>query len=365
MHRVSRWLDRVAAALVRILERRGEPDPDRAMYLQSAAAIGVRVAVVCGALVVSVGALAAGYVLWQTTPGQLREPHGADDIHIYLDARDATVAVIVLGGFAVALACGASWIIAVRAVRPLGEAVQAQRRFVANASHELRTPLAVLHTRVQLLRARTDPTDPRWQIVDQLREDSQVLIDIVTDLLELSAGATAEQPGIDVVREVRSAVEGMALLAEQAGVLVQVRIPEGVDGVVRLAPVQFRRAIIALIDNAIGHTPADGLVTLTAEQTHTRLRVSVADTGTGIRGIDPARVFDRFAHGTAPAERTGGARRMSYGIGLALVREIAARAGGSVTVASTGPSGTVFLLDLPLQHDLSPQMPTRLGSVTD
>ena len=69
----------------------------------------------------------------------------------------------------------------------------------------------------------------------------------------------------------------------------------------------------------------------------------VADQGSGIIGIDPARIFDRFA-------RAQGNRRMertSYGIGLALVREIATGHGGDVRVASTGPDGTVLELRLP------------------
>ncbi len=69
----------------------------------------------------------------------------------------------------------------------------------------------------------------------------------------------------------------------------------------------------------------------------------MADTGTGISGIDQDRVFDRFAHTTHPAP--GG--RRSYGLGLALVREIAVAAGGRVEISSTGPGGTTMELTLP------------------
>jgi signal transduction histidine kinase len=79
------------------------------------------------------------------------------------------------------------------------------------------------------------------------------------------------------------------------------------------------------------------------EQSHAV--IAVADTGAGITGVDQARIFDRFVRTSG----TGGAPgHRSFGIGLALVREIAVAAGGAVEVASTGPEGTVMKMRLPL-----------------
>ena len=88
-----------------------------------------------------------------------------------------------------------------------------------------------------------------------------------------------------------------------------------------------------MIDNALNHTPEGGSITITTALRGRKVLITVADTGSGITGIDPARVFDRFAHSTAPSA----SGRRSYGLGLALVREIAVSAGGTIDVAATGP----------------------------
>ena len=103
--------------------------------------------------------------------------------------------------------------------------------------------------------------------------------------------------------------------------------------------------MLALADNALAHTPPGGRVTITTSTEQHRAVITVADTGTGITGVDQARIFDRFVRTSG----TGGSQgQRSFGIGLALVREIAVAAGGTVEVASTGPEGTVMKMTLPL-----------------
>lgn len=170
-----------------------ERDPDRDAYRRSAFRIGVRVAVVSAALVLSIIVLMGTYVLWQITPAQLSEPHGTEDVLVYLDTIDLTIAVVGLGGFAVLLAGVASWIIAGQAVRPMATALRMQRTFVSDASHELRTPLTVLSARVQQLEMMVERGDPRYEVVEQLQNDTNILIDIVNDMLEAAAGAPTKR----------------------------------------------------------------------------------------------------------------------------------------------------------------------------
>ncbi|MGN8049614.1 sensor histidine kinase [Curtobacterium sp. 22159] len=329
--------------------RRRDTDADRAAYRRSALRTGVQVAVVSAALVLSIVALVVAYVLWQLTPSQLHEQHGPEDVHVYLDTVDLAIAVLVLGGAAVLLAGIASWVIARRAVRPIAEALRMQRTFVADASHELRTPLTVLSARVQQLRAMIDADDPRRQVADDLRDDTRVLIDIVNDLLEAARGG-AEATPTALAPELEAAEHDMAVIAEQH----DVRLLTGTtDAVVTVPPIPLRRTIVALVDNAIAHSPAGGTVRVTADVHRGFVSLRVRDEGTGIAGIAPRRVFDRFAHGQSAGHVTDGRTRPGYGIGLALVRDVAVRHGGDVRVEHTGPHGTTFLLRLPLAvgHD--------------
>jgi len=106
--------------------------------------------------------------------------------------------------------------------------------------------------------------------------------------------------------------------------------------------VSLRRAVVALVDNAIRHSPPKATVSITVAVTAGRtIELRVTDTGPGLCGLAPDDVFDRFTH--SPTE----GRRRGFGLGLALVRDIAEQCGGSVQVESTSPVGTTFLLRIP------------------
>ncbi|MGN8048130.1 sensor histidine kinase [Curtobacterium sp. 22159] len=308
--------------------------------------IALRVAVVSAALVIAIIVLVVAYVLWQLTPNQLHEQPGPTDIHIYLDTIDLSIAVIGIGGLAIILAGVAAWLIARRAVRPIAEAARMQRTFVADASHELRTPLTVLNARVQRLQRMTPVDDRRRPVVEDLREDTQILINIVNDLLEAAAGSTDPDGSADLRAASASVHRDMSVLAAERGVALDV---ETIDARVRVSETQLRRCMVALIDNAIGHTPPGGHVRVTATSTASRTTIRVEDDGPGVVGIQPARVFARFAHGTPADGATN--TRTGYGIGLALVRDIAVRAGGDAVIERTDSSGTVFALHLPTAPD--------------
>ena len=148
---------------------------------------------------------------------------------------------------------------------PLGEALALQRRFVADAGHELRTPLTVLHTRAQLLARRLSPADPARPVVDQLLDDSRVLGEIVDEMLESAAlgGDPRRGEPLSSAELVQEAAASMQVLADAARSLAA--------GVRRLASVQvrgsrtaLRRALTALVDNALSHTPAGGNVVIAA-----------------------------------------------------------------------------------------------------
>jgi signal transduction histidine kinase len=103
--------------------------------------------------------------------------------------------------------------------------------------------------------------------------------------------------------------------------------------------------VLALADNALAHTRPGGSIAISVGIEDRQAVIRVEDTGHGITGVDPDRIFDRFVR-TARREEAGG--RRSFGIGLALVREIASAAGGTMEVARTGPEGTTMRLALPL-----------------
>ncbi|GLP76719.1 two-component sensor histidine kinase [Mycobacterium antarcticum] len=238
-----------------------------------------------------------------------------------------------------------------RSIRPLTDALALQRRFVADASHELRAPLTVLHTRIQLLSRRFDDDDPgeAKEQIDALAADTRALGEVIEDLL---ASATMANNGVardrvDVTAVAEAVRDSMAEHADAAGVGLSVNRRGGTsaaDAVVLGSRAALRRALTALVDNALAHEHRGGTIVIGVERRAGDVVIDVTDDGVGVHPDAVASLFTRFAHGQSHTASEG---RQRYGIGLALVREIALAHGGDVAVEPTPGGGATFTLTLP------------------
>ncbi|KAA0112083.1 sensor histidine kinase KdpD [Mycolicibacterium sp. P1-5] len=236
-----------------------------------------------------------------------------------------------------------------RSVRPLAQALALQRRFVADASHELRAPLTVLHTRAQMLAQRAGTANPEAIRADAeaLVTDTRALGDIVDDLLASATMAAGQAPRdrVDLASVVADVQQSLAPYADALGVRLRFEEPSSTDSFEVIGSgAALRRALTALVDNALGHEHAGGVVDMRLRRQGAMITAEVADDGVGIDADAMATLFTRFAHGAEHTTRTG---RPSYGIGLALVREIAHAHGGDVSVESVAGHGATFTLTLP------------------
>jgi len=307
-------------------------------FRKSALTIGRRMAALSGAMVVLGAALFSGALWWKVTHGSdSREstPH----VTLSLDVVDLAVAFAAVGVVAVAVAGGAAFFFTRQATQPLELAMERQRNFIADASHELRTPLSTMHMRVQQLQA-LNSDDALSPVIAELRRDTSGMVDIVGDLLAVASG----ERGDGRASLVDATTDALRELQPQADALGVTLTAEPIEASVNLSGVALTRCLTALLTNAVSHTPPGGSVALTAVRGEGAIVVRVSDSGSGIKGIPPDRIFDRFAQG-APGSLP------SHGIGLALVRDTVAGAGGSVGVESTGERGTVVKLVL---HEAAP-----------
>ncbi len=238
-----------------------------------------------------------------------------------------------------------------RSIRPLVEALALQRRFVADASHELRAPLTVLHTRIQLLARRFDDGDAQQnkEQIDALASDTRALGEVIEDLLA-SASMTSDnapQERIDLATMVQAACESMTQHAETAGVnlVAEANGPAPVGEFVVLGSGSaLRRAITSLVDNALAHEHRGGTIAVSLRRHHDDILIEVRDDGVGIDPSAMETLFNRFSRGKT---HTAAGDRPRYGIGLALVREIAHAHRGHIAVAQTPGGGATFTLTIP------------------
>lgn len=316
-------------------------DPDRAILQAASRKVGLYLASVFAGVVLVVIVAAVVFVAQRSQPSEVIE-HAVKPGNIYVGSNDLLVALVGGGILGVILAAVVGLVSARQAIKPLAEALAGQRRFVQDASHELRTPLAILDARLQLAQRQAGSESPAAPALARARKDSAAVAELVNDMLLFSTSAPAsdEVTGVgEVVAEVIDDLQDVARAAD-----VALRLHRRAEPGVRMGGATLRRVVMALVENALAHTPPGGEVGVTVATADRMALISVTDDGAGITGIEPARVFDRFAQGQAPDGR--GVR--GYGIGLALVKEAAVKCGGDVRVIATGGSGTTIAVSLPL-----------------
>ncbi len=264
-------------------------------------------------------------------------------------------ALLVSGAVGLVLAALAGAYLSSRAMQPLAAALALQRRFVADASHELRTPLTLLSTRAQLvqrgLRRQADPATLAAD-VDGLVTDAGNLAMVLEDLLVAAdpRGSTSDVPVDLCVLAAQVAAAGRAN-ARGSGVDLTCSVP-GEPVVVTASPGAIRRAMTALVDNAVRHASHEVTVSLRVRGNQAVLEVS--DDGPGIDVELLPRLFDRFESSSDGLEPVGDGERRRYGLGLALVSEVAARHHGDVSAhnrvpsaSGSEPGGAILELALP------------------
>ncbi len=238
-----------------------------------------------------------------------------------------------------------------RAVRPLAEALLLQRRFVADAGHELRTPLTLLSTRAQLLDHALQGSGLSDQVLQDSRgvvQDTKRLGEVVDELLVAAdpRGDEDHEP-VELGYLAAAVAESAGAHAEQSGVRLHSDKTEASFLVLGSASA-IRRAVLALVDNAIDHTPRDGEVRLELRRSRGDVILAVSDTGPGIGPEAAQRVLRRFDSG---GHRAG---RAHYGLGLALSHDVANRHGGQLRLAPSDV-GATFELVLPALEPPGPR----------
>nr|WP_239078112.1 HAMP domain-containing sensor histidine kinase [Streptomyces sp. SID9124] len=250
-----------------------------------------------------------------------------------------------------------------RAVAPLAEALTRQHRFVIDASHELRTPVTQVHTRAQMLVRQAADQDLPVSHRDRLGRlvaSTGRLGEVLDDLLlsaSLAAGPArrSERRPVDLVALARSVVAEEADRVRARRLTVVVDDPSHplfVDGI----PSALRRAVGELLSNAIRHTPAQGRIAMALSRSGGMVVLAVTDTGSGFEPAEVKQLFQRFHRGSGDGGR--------YGLGLALLREVVTRHGGTVAADGRPGHGARFTIRLPEcpPRPTGPAGPRRAGA---
>ncbi|MFD0636447.1 SpoIIE family protein phosphatase [Catenulispora yoronensis] len=238
---------------------------------------------------------------------------------------------------------------ALRRAEELAELDQAKSRFFAGVSHEFRTPLTLIAgPAADALADADDPLTPaqrrRVEIIGRNAGRLRRMVDTLLDFNRIQDGQLSPEPvAVPLGALTRGIAQSFAPAVRRAGLELTIDCPADADAFPVLAdPGMWERIVLNLLSNAVKFTPA-GSVRISLRITGQEVVLTVADTGVGIAEDELPHIFERFRQARVP----GGRSHEGSGIGLALVKELAALHGGTVEAASRLGVGTVLTVRLP------------------
>lgn len=226
-----------------------------------------------------------------------------------------------------------------RAMRPVSEAWDKQKQFVADASHELKTPLTAINTNIDVLLSKGEnkiKDEEKW--LRYVKTEVQRLSELTGNLLfmaKVDSDIPVEKSMVSVSEIVESAVLNLEAVAFEKGVEIKSDIESDISGMVSSS--QITRLILILMDNAIKYSPRNEAVYVSLKkQGKDHAELSVKNMGSVIKKEDFEKIFDRFYRVDESRSTSG------YGLGLSMAKEIVKIHKGKISVKSSEENGTEF-----------------------
>lgn len=233
-----------------------------------------------------------------------------------------------------------SFRLAAIAQKPLQKAFDRERKFVADISHDLKTPITVIMANNSILRS-----NPEARIADNLQwlestdRASEDMMHLIANMLTLSALDSPQQPVVTTPVNLTSAAERCLLQLESVAYEKEVTLEESIEEGLTVAATEeyVKRICSCLLENAVKYEPSGGKVMTKAYRHKRHVYFVVQNQNSRIADQDLPHIFDRFYRGDQTRNQTKG-----HGLGLPIIKQMAALCGADMQVVSTDKDGTIF-----------------------
>ena len=243
--------------------------------------------------------------------------------------------------------------VTVRQKEEIEEISASKDMFFANMSHEIRTPINTINGLSEMILRETDLTSEIEEDAFHIQKASEKLIELVNELLDLSQIESRRMELVcdtykteDLFLEI---VDGIRMRTKQKKLKFYINIDENLPSVLYGDKKRIQQVLLNLLTNAVKYTEK-GSVTLLVngekgEDGQFFLKVSVADTGIGIKKEDLEKLFDPFRR----LELAKNAKVEGSGLGLSIAKQLLDLMGGDIMVDSVYRNGSVFTASIPQQ----------------
>ncbi len=268
--------------------------------------------------------------------------HGAIDVHARRDDGtlfDATITVAPLDALLLVLVQDRS---------DRARAERAKDEFLSTVSHELRTPLASVQGALGLIEggAAGEVSGKAKELVGLAKRNTDRLLRLVNDILDLkrmeSGRMRLRRRALAPAECVQSALDGLAVIAADAGVELETR--GGTDARLWADPDRVVQVLTNLVSNALKFAPRGSAVTVAVAERDRFVRFTVSDRGPGVPEDEQERLFSRFQQ----LDQSDSRAVQGSGLGLAIAKAIVRQHGGDIGIDPGASEGATFYFELPM-----------------
>jgi signal transduction histidine kinase len=221
-----------------------------------------------------------------------------------------------------------------------------QKKFVANVSHDFRSPLTSIRGYLEAMNDGTITPDMYFKYLEILLNETDRLIKLTNSLLTLNnlnmKGMFLARTEFDINQVIRSTAISFEGTCRKKRVAIELILTDGVF--VFADREKIEQVLYNLLDNAIKFSHRDSFIKIETTEKHSKIFISVKDSGIGIPKDEVKFVFDRFFK----SDSSRGRDRRGTGLGLAIVKEIIKSHDENINVISTEGAGTEFVFSLPI-----------------
>lgn len=237
-----------------------------------------------------------------------------------------------------------------KALVPIKETIENQKRFIADASHELRTPIAVIKTNLELVESNENETVKSQEMwINYAKSEITRMDKMVGDLLILSKADLGQIPfnnmDKDIVHLIKDAIEKIESIAAKKKIRIYMscyydKIIANID------EDKFTQLLMILLDNAIEYSNEDTqiIIAVKLDLSKNNIVIKVKDQGIGMKREEVKKVFTRFYR----VDKARSRRKNGSGLGLSIAKWIVDNLDGTINIESMENKGTDVIITLPL-----------------